>query len=275
MIQNQLQKIPDDFSQVIYHEYEARKQKNKAYSLRALARDLEISSGKLSDIFNGKVGISTDTALKIAKNLSLNEADRNLFLNLVEIYSLKDETSKQASLIKNQSYNFDSKYIVIADDYYSVLTEWYYFALTELVALDCFENNDNWISKRLGIDEDLVRPAIERLKRVNLIDEVEGRLEQTYDFFVSPSGTPSDTAKKFHKQILARAQEAVEKQQIEERDFTSGFLRVRKSDLPYIAQRIKNFRRELVKELESGEGHDSVYAFSVQFFRGDCDSQKS
>jgi uncharacterized protein (TIGR02147 family) len=260
MLENHPQKLPQHFSNFLLNEYDTRKLKNTSYSLRAFARDIEISSGKLSDILGKKVGISKSTALKISKKLNLSEEDENLFLGLVEVG------------LERKSYNFDSKYLVLGDDYFQILTNWHYFALVELIALDCFQNNVTWIAKRLGISESIVPEAIERLKRVKLVQEIDNTLQQTYDYYVSPSGTPSDNAKKFHTQILSKAQEALISQEIEERDFTSGFLRARKSDLPYIAKRIKEFRRELAKEIEAGEGHDSVYAFSIQFFRGDSET---
>ena len=92
---------------------------------------------------------------------------------------------------------------------------------------------------------------------------------QTRDFLVVPGGTPLEASKKLHEQIMSKGIKAIWSQKVFERDFTSGFLRTRKADLPKIAARIKEFRRELSKEVESGEGHDSLYGFVVQFFRGD------
>lgn len=255
---------------MIRQEFQNRALKNNNYSLRAFARDLGLTSGNLSDVLNKKTGLSLTKASLVAPKLNFRKEDQQLFLKLVEISLGNDKNKNQSQL---QILNSDSSYITLADDYYRVLTEWYYFALVELVRVIDFQNDDEWIAKRLGILESEVRPAVERLLRVELLKETHGELIQTYDYFISPSGTPSDTARKFHKQILERAALAVDHQAIEERNFTSGFLRVRKSDLPNIANRIKEFRREMAAEIESGEGHDSVYAFSIQFFRGDAGSK--
>lgn len=259
--------LPQHYSEMMREEFQTRAFKNASYSLRAFARDLGLTSGNLSDLLNKKIGLSFSKAKQVALKLNFSEEDQQLFLKLVEISLDNDKTKSEL-----QIFNYDSSYITLADDYYRVLTEWYYFALVELVRVADFQNDDEWIAKRLGISESEVRSAIERLLRVELLKDENGVLIQTYDYFISPSGTPSDTAKKFHKQILARAALAVDNQAIEERNFTSGFLRVRKSDLPHIANRIKEFRREMAAEIESGEGHDSVYAFAIQFFRGDAGS---
>lgn len=257
--------LPQHFSEILRDEFYKRTLKNQNYSLRAFSRDLGLTSGNLSDILKRKSGISLEKAGQISSKIRLTQADENLFFTLVKMNS----SDEQANL-KLQMLNHDSSYITLADDYYRVLTEWFYFALVELVRVQDFQNNDGWIANRLGINACDVRPAIERLLRVELLKDIDGELIQTYDYFISPSGTPLDTAKKFRKQILSKAIEAVDKQAIEERNFTSGFLRARKVDLPKIGEKIKEFRRQMAAEIESGEGHDCIYAFSIQFFRGDA-----
>lgn len=258
MIIQQPRKLPTHFSEMIRDIFQSRALRNPNYSLRAFSRDLGITSGHLSDLLNQKVGLSKEKAEALVKNFKLGQEDEKLFLHLVAGGKTPENPIK-----------FDSSYVNLNDDYYKVLTEWSYFALVELVRVKDFQNNDEWIAKRLSIPKHEVRGIIERLIRVELLEEKENELIQTYDYFVSPSGTPLDAAKKFHKQVLAKAIIAVDEQEIQERDFTSGFLRVRKNDLPAIGQKIKAFRRELATFAEGGDNHDSVYAFSVQFFRAD------
>lgn len=259
--------LPQSYTEILRQEFQRRALRNSNYSLRAFARDLNLTSGNLSDILNNKSRLSLEKAAQVVLKLALAPEDQKLFLKLVEISFLGDKEKEESKL---QVLNYDSSYITLADDYYRVLTEWFYFALVELVRVVDFQNDDEWIANRLGISISEVRPAIDRLLRVELLKEIGDELIQTYDYFISPSGTPNDTAKKFHKQLLSRAALAVDNQAIEDRNFTSGFLRVRKNDLPHIGNRIKEFRREMAAEIESGEGHDSVYAFSIQFFRGDA-----
>ena len=267
MLTKQPRKIPQHFSEILREEFQIRVQKNQNYSLRAYARDLGVTSGNLSNILNQKLSVSYKKAVLISKKLNLDVEDQKLFLKLVETHLTSSYDNR--THLQSQHFNYDSSFMTLNDDYYCVLTEWYYFAIVELVRVVDFKNDDEWISNRLNIPINLVRPAIERLVRVELLANDAGNLIQTYDYFISPSGTPLDAAKKIHRQLLIKAIDALEVQEIEERNFTSGFLRVRMKDLPYVERRIKEFRRELAKELESGDSHDSIYCLSVQFFRGD------
>ena len=259
--------IPRHFSEIIRDHFQDRSIKNPSYSLRAFARDLDLTSGNLSDIMTKKTGVSAITADSIASKLGLKNEEKLFFCKLVEANSARKGEDRQKA--EAELWNYDTCYNKISDVYYQVITDWHHFALVELVAIEGFVYDFEWIAKRLGITISETKKSIERLVQVELLEIIDGKLCQTYDYFVSPSGTPLDAAKKFHTQVLEKAKEAIWLQKIEERDFTSGFLRTRTSDLPVIAARIKEFRRELAKEIESGEGHDSVYAFSIQFFRGD------
>ncbi len=56
-----------------------KKRKNPQYSLRALARDLEISPSTLSEAINRRHCLSLKTALKIVEVFQLNEKDKEQF----------------------------------------------------------------------------------------------------------------------------------------------------------------------------------------------------
>ena len=261
------QLMPVHFSDIMRDQFQKRALKNPSYSLRAFARDLDLTSGNLSEIMSKKAGISLQKAQYIATKLELENDEKLFFCKLAEANSARKKDDREKA--EAQLWKYDTHYNTISEDFYRVISDWHHFALVELVAIKDFVYDHEWISKRLGISKEESEMAVERLIKVGLLELVDGKLSQTYDLFIAPSGTPSDAAKKFHRQVFAKASEAIITQKIEERDFSSGFFRVRSSELPKIAARIKDFRRELVKEIESGTDHDSVYAFSTLFFRGD------
>ena len=267
MLDPVIRHIPTHFSEIMKDQFHERAAKNPAYSLRAFARDLGLTSGALSDILAKKVGVSAKRASAIAKKLAFEIEDRQFFCKLADANCAKKKGQRDSS--EAELWKYDTSYTNIADDAYRIISDWHHFALVELVRIKGFRFENEWIAKRLGISVEEIPKAIQRLLNLELLEVVDGKLCQTYDLFVAPSGIPSDAARKFHSQVLQKASEALHGQKIEERDFTTGFFRTRTSDLPKIATRIKDFYRELAKEIESGEDHDSVYAFAVQFFRGD------
>lgn len=259
--------IPTHFSEILRDHFHDRALKNPAYSLRAFARDLGLTPSGLSQIMKKKTGISPQKAVLISRKLGLKKNDAEFFCALVQANCARrrnDRTAAEARL-----WQYDTSYTNIQDDYFRIVADWHHFAILELTRVKGFRSDADWIAERLGISADEARNAIQRLLSVRLLKPVNGILHPTYDYLVVPGGTPLAAAKKFHEQICLKAAQAIHAQKIEDRDYSAGFVPVRTSDLPKIAARIKKFRRELAKEIESGEGHDSIYAFAIQFFRGD------
>lgn len=60
--------VPDSVAW-LYQEYYRRREKNPAFSLRAFARILEISSGRMSELLSQKRRLTEAMALKIAEKL--------------------------------------------------------------------------------------------------------------------------------------------------------------------------------------------------------------
>jgi len=67
-----------------------KKKTNRRYSLRAFAQKLDLSPGNLSQIINGKRGLSEKKALEICKTLNLNKEDKRVFLTSLSLSRLKN-----------------------------------------------------------------------------------------------------------------------------------------------------------------------------------------
>ncbi len=72
--------------------------------------------------------------------------------------------------------------------------------------------------------------------------------------------------RKFHKQLLEKASESIDKDDIDERAFSALSLVVDPAHIDYAKSRIRDFRRELMAELESKGTPDSVYFLTIQLF---------
>ena len=260
--------IPSHFSEVMRDQFQERAIKNPSYSLRAFARDLELTSGSLSKILARKKGMSPTKASTIAKKMGLSGDEMKFFQKLVEANCARKLIDREKAKAKLLQY--DTRYTKVEDDHFRVIAEWYHFAIFDLVRIEGFKFDYDWIAKRLAITATEAKDAVERLIKFDILHVVNDKLCQTRDFLVLPSGAPMEAAIKLHEQVLEKGLKAIRSQSVSERDFSSGFLRARTSDLPKIAARIKEFRRDLAKEVEAGEDHDSIYTLAVQFFRADA-----
>lgn len=107
-----------DVNSLIRNEFEAKKSKNKNYSLRALARDLDVSVSTLSESLNGKhklsykslerilakLDVDTETAIKLKLQNYPSRAEKALLLeaNTDKFKKLKHEVQAFLKSLKEQ-----------------------------------------------------------------------------------------------------------------------------------------------------------------------------
>ncbi len=259
---------PQHFSEVIHDEFQARLKKNSSYSIRAFARDLSLSPSALSDILNRKLGLSESKASEIAKKLNFEGDERKFFLTLVTANCSRIKAQKQ--LARAQLGRFETKYNSLSTDHFQVIAEWYHLAIMELTQIKGFSPSASWIAKKLQITEDEAQQALERLMRLEIIEESgNGSLKLTNDYLIVLSHSPSESALLFQKQILSKLTHAIEHHDRKTRDISSVVIRVRSSEINEIKSKLKDIRRDFSTTIQSGEDHDSVYCFTTAFFRLD------
>lgn len=253
-----------NYRQMLQDALESRCHKNPRYSLRSFARDLGISASRLSRVLNGRLGLSTQAAKDLADKINLSTAERELFCALVE--SEHARASATRALAQKRAQELSSTFQSISIDSFRVISDWYHLAILELTLVEGFHSEPTWIARQLGITKIEAKAAIERLLRMDLLDEREGRLCTTGSNFINPQGTPSDAVRKFHSQILARAQQALELQTVEEREFSNLTFAIDEETLPRIRKLMRAFTNRISTEMTSGARKTRVYNLSIQFF---------
>lgn len=99
MAQVQLKEVFTDMSScrvILQQLLCSKQQKNGRYSLRAFARDLKISPSFLSEVLNGKYGISRTLAKQIADRLHFDDSESSHFCSLADL-EINDSRSRRRS----------------------------------------------------------------------------------------------------------------------------------------------------------------------------------
>jgi uncharacterized protein (TIGR02147 family) len=255
-----------DYRHYLKGELETRIQRNATYSLRAFARDLKMMPQVLSLVLNGKKGLSTDAALHIAERLKLGVEDTAYFIDLVHLNQAKTDAARKLAQYRLSQYPTEAAFNPLQEEVFKIISDWYHYAILELTFTGQLSNDAKSISKRLGITEHEAKQAIARLLKVGLLENQDGVLIKSERHITSTHDLPSAGLRKYHSQILDRAKEALESQDVGERDITGVTMAIDPSRLPEAKAMIKEFRRQLMTLLETGERAE-VYQFSAQLFR--------
>lgn len=131
-------------------ELSTRQLKNSNYSLRAFARDLDVSHPALSEFLNGRRKFSAKLTESILTKISL-------------------PSEEQEKLKKSQVHN-PLSYVILSKGEITLSREWYVEALSELVKVKNFSGDPKWIAGALSLEVEKVEMAITHLLKLNWIE---------------------------------------------------------------------------------------------------------
>lgn len=245
--------------------------RNPSFSLRAFARDLGVSHTYLSLVLNGKKALSMKKVIHFSQLLEFDDREADLFMKAgtreAKGRAFEKAGTEPAKSRRKKPGDLE-KYFELEIDNFRVLNDWYHIPILELTCTQDFRSDLKWIAQRLSISVEQVRNAVERLKRLNLLAERDGRLVKTNESLSIMPKKFEKAIRDYHRQMLAKASDIMELGSPEgyaARDVTGSCMAIDPKLLPEARKKIAAFRRSLIKFLSSGEGSE-VYQLGVQLF---------
>jgi uncharacterized protein (TIGR02147 family) len=247
-------------------EFACRKLRNGSYSLRAYARDLDLSASRLSELLNGKKNLSERLSHRIAARLKLKAMDRDHFIDLVLASSSRDANVRRLARSRLLQARESEAMVPLSKDQFQLIADWEHAAIVELTQLEGFRSETRWIAKQLGITVVQVDEAITRLMRCGLLAvDSGGMLTARPEIFNTFSETPSTAIRRFHRQVLSMAIESTLQDDLEEREHVSTMLAIPKSQLHVFREKMNRFVLDFWKGIEQ-EPKDALYGLTIQLF---------
>lgn len=251
-------------AEFLTQELSARKQRNESYSLRAFARDLDMSPSRLSEILSGVHGVSEKTADKIAVALKMKPAARKFWKDLVVSQSARSVKIRELAAKRVSEMRKAESFKGLKEEQFRVISDWYHAAILELTQVKGFKSDVAWIAERLGINRVHAEQALERLKQLGLLRQtLEGGWESNMEAYSAFSDMPSSAIRKFHRQILTLHMESLLEDPMHDREHFSMIMAVPRAKLPEFRQEMQAFMTQFWQRIEDDE-KDDLYSLSVQ-----------
>lgn len=267
-----------DYREVLRRELERRCGRNPAYSLRALARDLDLTPSRLSEILSGKSGLSPRGAEKVAAGLGFTATEAEVFVNQVRAHHSKSPWIRERARRALDTLDGKPETKTLDLDRFNQVADWHHGAIVELIGgRDAGGMSASEIARRLGVNPNVARSAIQRLMRLGVLEKKPGGgwKRATESLHATPTDVPSDAIKRHHDQVLDRAKRALFEQPVAARDFSTLTLLVDSARIEEAKRLIRDFRREFNHRMKpSPDAGDRVYALAIQFFGLDQQQQK-
>ena len=225
-----------EFQTLLRQELAASKIKNQAYSIRAFAKKLGVSSGTLSQVLAGKRILAKKSVTSILNRLGASP--------LV-----------QSKILKEPKTNSNPLATLLAADQHFVLSEWYYLAILSLVRTKNFQPTPEHISARLGISKAVAKQAIERLERLNLLKRENGKLIRTQHAFKSSDGTSNGAIRKAHVDTIELAKKSMNEHPFDSADFSFITFSFHSDHLIEAKNKIREFQSEFLEQFSNASSY--------------------
>lgn len=132
---------------------------------------------KLSEILRKTCGLGEGMAVEVSKKLRLSEVETQHFVTLVEAEHARSQFKREQarSLLKRFSQVYG--YSELDLERFKIISDWYHLAFLELIEVEDFQCDFDWVARRLGISRPLVENAFQRLIEFGLM-KIEASLKK-------------------------------------------------------------------------------------------------
>jgi uncharacterized protein (TIGR02147 family) len=260
-----------DYRRYLKDYYRKKKElKGAAFSYRAFSRQAGFSSPNfLQLVMEGKRNLSDDGIDRFVKGLRLSKEEARFFKHLVHFNQAKTDQERNRWYKKLATSKRYREIREIERAQFQYFSHWYNAAIRELVLLPDFQEDPEWIANTLRpkITVKEASEAIELLLHLGFLKRNRsGKLVQAERNISTAKEVHSLAIANFHRQMMKRAAESIERTSFDKRDISSLTIAVSQEKFKEAKRRIQEFRRELnVLLSEDGEA-DAVYQLNFQIF---------
>ncbi len=222
-----------------------RQKRNARYSLRAMARDLNISLTALHGVIKGDRHLSKKNLESISTRLERTPSKLDQAINSTRILNDPTET-------------------MLTEDRFRFISDWVHLAILNLARMPNIDVST--VANRLAISEDEATDALDRLKRLGFININQSCLQRLEPSFGILSKEVSSAAiRAFHHNNLEKAHLALDELGLNERHFLTIAAPSSYQKLKELKIRIDEFRKEVLQILSTPKP-EQVFFLNIQVF---------
>jgi uncharacterized protein (TIGR02147 family) len=258
------QHFPQDHRAYVREELELRQKRRPAYSMRAFARDLEVSPSFLCEFLAGRQGLSRERTVWIAEKLKLTAEQAEHFQDLIEAKFALNADKKKLAKFRAQQRNRNSDSHLSLENFH-LIADWYHFALLEILGVPGPQKSMKQIARLIDVPEADLKEASARLLRLGLLKKDGDRLTPVDDTTSAGGEIPDRAIRLSHQQTLAMHAAAVDRKEYTERENVSVTFSIAAQDWPKLRKEIQQSVMNVVARFAGVEApKDQVVSLGLQ-----------
>jgi uncharacterized protein (TIGR02147 family) len=260
----------DDYRKFLADYYNQAKTEDKKFSFRFFSRIAGFKSPNfLQLVMKGKSNVSPESCERIAKALKLNKEESLFFKNLVLFNQAKTSEEKQRyseEMMRSRTYQ---KIHPLSEAQFRYCGMWYFSVVRGLVGLPGFKEDPEWIAQHVSpsITPSEAREAVKELLMLGLLRrDPQGRLEQSNANIATINALVSSSMAHFHREMMKRASEAIDRVPREKRDLAAMTVGVSPETVNKIKELAEKFRGDIVAMVARDTSPTVLYQLNFYLF---------
>jgi uncharacterized protein (TIGR02147 family) len=263
----------DDSIHFLKSTLQAKAKLNSSYSLRAFAKKLGLSAGGLSLVLNKKKKLSSERAHDIARALELKADEADYFMAMIQLEGAKSETLRMEYLDKlrkmnpklNHSKNL--KQTILPLEHFKLVSEWYGLAILELLSGVEGKWTSSAIQRKLKLSKIEVEVMLERLGRLEMIEECDGEYRRVVDTVMVSSHAPNEALRNYYEAIHDKSKQSIRTQSPEEKVIGWQVFAFDPTQLDEVRKLTDEYLTKLEELSLQGKNKSEVYQALTNVFR--------
>ncbi len=244
-----------DFRKFLSDLFTTHKSNKGRYSYRQFAHDLGFGkSNFLHLVISGERNLSPESTRNIAASFSWSAKEKRYFQMLVLLNQCASEGPEKEKLKHALDKILKKDRFILPEYRFDYFSRWYYPIIREVIALEGFVPNLDWIARKIKIpiDHDQLLESIHTLERIGMIEKVAGGWRQKEEHVTTDKEVSSDIVMIYHEELLHLSRKALSLAP-EERDFSSMTMSLSEKQFEWLKKRLGEFRDEIQNHFQSAE----------------------
>lgn len=260
----------DNYKDYLGYISKLEKQKSDSSPLVSWAKRLGFNSpSSLTMVLKGQRIPSKDLIQALIFDLKLNPEESRYFELLIRLEKLKRKNADISIVLRELSkFNQNNKHAISLQEF-EYISDWHFLAIKQLVKTSDFTEDLVWISKKLKgkVSPAQVKNSIQILINLGILGRrKDGQLFVSRESIESSNDIPSAAIKEHHKQMLKRALEAVDEQDVSLRQINSMTFRIDPKRIDAAKEKVLQFIYEFNDEYGMDKVGGELYQLNVQLF---------
>lgn len=250
--------------------YEEQKKTSRVFSYRYFSQKAGINSPNfLKQVIEAKRNLTAQTTSKFLTALKLSNKEAAFFKSLVLFNQAKSASEKQVhytAMVSMMHLIKEQRLHACQHDYFM---HWYIPVVREIINLYNFKGDYKALAAAVTplITVREARFAVKSLKDLGMIAETpDGLFHQTAAAIVSDSSVARMAVRSFNREMLKKAEAALDTVPIEERQIYGVTVGVSKACYNVLTAEMAAFRDRVIAIVNSDKDSDRVYQMHLQLF---------